>query len=169
MSFEEKLDDELPQDSWADAIQDLQARQIALVSLLTARGVFTEAEFNQDRHHWARLLDEERTRRIDERAKLAEQLQAEADANQYAVWKACFGQVDMLRNPEGLLVVRIVAEEFEGCPRERRVSLSRSVLQPRHEQNYTLIALTPAEKPTSVASLSFDVLIDAMGLTKLEE
>lgn len=179
MSFDSLIDDDVPQDSWAEAIRDLQARQIAIVHLLIAKGAFTEEEFQRDRTHWARQLDEERTRRIDQQQATAaerRQLFVRQLYSRLADFED-FQQVDIFRalTPDiqgetGVIIVRIISSLFTGAsPQSRHDVFQQRLFGFRlAEEKILPILLTQEEKATSVASLQFDMMIEMQGLTELD-
>jgi hypothetical protein len=180
--FEAALDSEVPQDSWAEAIRDMQARNIAMVELMIEHGVFTEAEFHQRRAHWSVALDEERTRRIDERTQAAAQLRAKILRQLYAHLTSFpeFTLVDMFRSesPDMLgtfdvIVIRVISPAFtpdlvarQQLVRSRIATAPLSV--PVAANKILVVPLTPEEQRSSLASLQFDMMIEAQGLSTQE-
>lgn len=179
MNFNNLIDGDVPQDSWAEAIRDLQARQIAITSLLIAQGVFTEEEFQRDRTHWARQLDEERTRRSDEKVAIDEERRRETVRQLYAKLSSFpdFQRVDIFRaltedinGQTGLVVVRVLSDSFTDQPFVARYAELRKRLAdfPLREERLLPILLTSVEQAASAASLQFDMMIDTQGLTELD-
>ena len=181
MTPQQQLDDEMPQDSWTHVIRDIQARQMALVELGVAKGMFTEQEFHLAFIQADRRIEEEKTKRIDQRnAALAAKLQNNL-RDIYNTAKATVpeGQIDIFRNETsdvvgnvGTIFMRVVTTEFAGQSAGDRFNLflrSCGPLIRRLGENVTPIFLTPEEKSTSAASLQFDMMIDAQGLNKRDE
>jgi stress-induced morphogen len=177
--FEEALDAESPQDSWAEAIRDMQARNIAMVELLISHGGCTEQEFQQRRTHWARRLDEERTRRLEEREQAADLLRGAIVKQLYAHLTSFpeFVVVDLFRSASpdmlgvfDMILIRVISPSFHNKDYLERQRLVRSrvllapVSVPIEANKILVVALTPEEKPGSLASLQFDMMIEAQGL-----
>lgn len=177
--FEEALDAESPQDSWAEAIRDMQARNIAMVELLIEHGVCTEQEFHQRRTHWARRLDEERTRRLEEREQAANDLRGTIIRQLYNYLTSFpeFTVVDLFRSASpdmlgvfDMILIRVISPSFLNKDHIERQRLVRSrvmtapVSVPIEANKILVVALTPEEKPGSLASLQFDMMIEAQGL-----
>lgn len=184
MTAQQDLDD-LQQDSWEQVIHDHSAKLMALAHLCVEKELFTENEFLQAQVRAARMVEEEKTKRMDQFKQIS-------DAADYERMKELHGllisamlpydehaTIDMFRAETGdmegcfgTIAVRVVSKAFHGLDHDSRGRLLHLQVSPflaRHTERVCFILLTPDERPHSAANLQFEGMIEAQGLTSEED
>lgn len=176
---------DLPDPTFAEMMYDLSAKVMALITLGVEQKMFSEEKFQRTKTYCERLIDEERTKRKDDRERLTKQAlnQRLEELHERLVRGYCsshpYAKLDLFRDRQvagkpqlglaGTICIRIIdpdwadlpAHEFDdpAKPNIARYEVIEKLITDwcnEREENFRLCLVTPEERPTSEMSLEFD-------------